>query len=98
MDEGRNVIGYDRGKHSASWWAEFGNCSDRLDAATLTDALSDVITPNIPSALLRREAEIAAETVLRHLNRPGSDEAAEAAARATARLVATVERINERTT
>jgi hypothetical protein len=90
------VTGYDQRNHSATWWGQFEECSDRLDAATLTDALSDVITPTIPSVLLRREAEIATETVLRHLNRPGSFEAAEAASRATARLVATVERINER--
>jgi hypothetical protein len=92
------VTGYEKRHHPASWWAQFEECSDRLDAATLTDALSDVITPAIPSALLRREAELATETVLRHLNRPGSEEAAEAASRATARLVATVERINERAT
>jgi hypothetical protein len=92
------VSSYDQGKHPAAWWAQFEDHSGRLDTATLTDALSDVITPVIPSALLRREAELATETVLRHLNRPGSDEAAEAAGRATARLVATVERINERAT
>ncbi|HEY0536015.1 MAG TPA: hypothetical protein VGD29_30900 [Actinoplanes sp.] len=92
------MTSYDQRHHPASWWAQFEECSDRLDAATLTDALSDVITPTIPSALLRREAEIATETVLRHLNRPGSDEAAEAASGATARLVATVERINDRAT
>jgi hypothetical protein len=92
------VIGYDQRHHTAAWWGQFEECSDRLDAAILTDALSDVITPTIPSVLLRREAEIATETVLRHLNRPGSDEAAEAAARAAARLVSTVERINERST
>jgi hypothetical protein len=98
VDEGGDVIGYQQRNHTAAWWAQFGECSDRLDAAILTDALSDVITPTIPSVLLRREAELATETVLRHLNRPGSDEAAEAASRATARLVSTVERINERAT
>lgn len=92
------MISYEQRNHPAAWWAQFAECSDRLDPATLTDALSDVITPAIPSALLRREAELATETVLRHLNRPGSDEAAEAASRATARLVATVARINERAT
>jgi len=91
------VTGYEKRHHPASWWAQFEECSDRLDPATLTDALSDVITPAIPSALLRREAEIATATVLRHLNR-GSEEAAESASRATARLVATVDRINERAT
>jgi hypothetical protein len=77
---------------------QFEDCAERLDAATLTDGLSDVITPTIPSALLRREAEIATEAVLRHLNRPGSPEAEVMARRATARLVATVDRITERAT
>lgn len=92
------MISYDQRNHTAAWWGQFEEGSDRLDAAILTEALGDVITSTIPSVLLRREAEIATETVLRHLNRPGSDEAAEAASRATARLVTTVERINERAT
>jgi hypothetical protein len=92
------VTSYDHRTHAAAWWAQFEKCSERLDAATLTDALSDVITPKIPSALLRREAEIATEAVLRHLNRPGSPEAEEGARRASARLRMTVERITERAT
>lgn len=94
------MTSYDQrhGRHPASWWAQFAECAERLDAALVTDALSDVITPTIPGMLLRREAEIATDTVLRHLNRPGSPEAAEAARRVTARLIATVERINERAT
>ena len=66
-------------RHTATWWSQFEECSERLDAASLTDALSDVITPGIPSMLLRREAEIATDVVLRHLNRPTSAELAEQA-------------------
>jgi hypothetical protein len=84
------------GQHPVSWWAQFEECSVRLDHASVTDALSDVITPTIPSMLLRREAEIATDTVLRHLNRPTSPELAEQARKVTARLIATVERLAER--
>jgi len=93
------VTSYDQRhqRHTASWWGQFED-GGRLDAALLTDALSDVITPAIPAMLLRREAELATDAVLRHLNRPGSAEAAEQARKVTARLVATVERINDRAT
>jgi hypothetical protein len=86
------------GRHPVSWWAQFAEGAERLDAALVTDALSDVITPNIPAMLLRREAELATDAVLRHLNRPASPELADQARRVTARLIATVERINERAT
>jgi hypothetical protein len=85
-------------QHPASWWAQFEECSEKFDRASITEALGEEIIPRIPSVLLRREADIAAEAVLRHLNRPGSEEAAERAGHATARLVATVERLDERAT
>ena len=84
--------------HPASWWAEFEEGSEKLDAASVTEALGDAITPGIRSALLRREAEIATDRVLLHLNRPASPELAERAGQARARLLATVERLNERAT
>lgn len=84
-------------QHPESWWAEFERACDQFDAASATEALADVIIPGIPSFLLRREGEIAAGAVLHHLNKPASPERAERAAAATARLVVTVERINERT-
>jgi hypothetical protein len=49
--------------------------------------------PKIPSPLLRREAEIAADVVVRYLNKPSSPELAERAAKQIERLVATVERL-----
>jgi len=85
-------------RHPASWWAQFQEVSDRFDAASVTEVLADEIIPKIANPLLRREAEIATEVVVRHLNKLSSPELAERAAKATARLVATVERLNERAT
>jgi hypothetical protein len=85
-------------RHSAGWWAQFADASDKFDAALVTEGLSDEIIPKIESPLLRREAETAAEVVVRHLNKPASPELADRATKATARLVATVQRIAERTT
>jgi hypothetical protein len=84
--------------HPAEWWAQFPAVSEKFDAASITEALADVITPKIPSPLLRREAEIAAEIVVLQLNRPQSEELAARAMKAVHRLVATVERLTERAT
>ncbi len=84
--------------HPESWWAEFEQDGVPFDIASVTEELTDVLLPGIPSLLLRREGELAAETVLRHLNKPSSPELAERAATATARLAATVARIDERST
>jgi hypothetical protein len=90
-DQGGNVS-----MHPVSWWAEFEQNCERFDGASVAEALSDVIIPAIPALLLRREAQNATDAVLRYLNRPGSEEAAERAALANVRLAATIERINER--
>ncbi|GID29602.1 hypothetical protein [Paractinoplanes brasiliensis] len=82
--------------HSASWWGKFLDVSDRFDAASVAEHLGDEIIMKIPSRLLRREAEIAAEVVVRHLNKPASSELAERANRAIERLEATVQRLDER--
>jgi hypothetical protein len=82
--------------HPASWWAEFELSCDTFDVASVTEELTDVLLSGIPSLLLRREAEMAAGTVLRHLNKPASPELAERAGTAVTRLTATVARINER--
>jgi hypothetical protein len=84
--------------HPAEWWAQFPEVSDRFDAALVTEGLADAIIPKIPSMLLRREAEIAAEVVVRHLNKVASEELAERSAKAVKRLVATVERLDDRST
>ncbi|GIF20472.1 hypothetical protein BJ973_001624 [Actinoplanes tereljensis] len=84
--------------HSTEWWTQFQEVSERFDAASITEAMADVIIPKIPSPLLRREAEIAAEVVVLHLNKPLSEELKVRAMRAIHRLVATVERLTERAT
>ncbi len=87
-----------RSGHPAAWWAQFAEVSERFDAALVTEGLSDEIIPKIDSPLLRREAELAADVVVRYLNKQSSAELAERARKATERLVATVQRIEERTT
>ena len=82
--------------HPASWWAHLPEASDRFDAALAAEGLGDLIIPRIPSPLLRREAQIAAEVVVRHLSRPTSPELAERAGKAIERLAATVDRLAER--
>lgn len=84
--------------HPASWWAEFGSVTERFDTALVTEALGYVLTHGIPSPLLRREAEIAVETVLRQLNKPACAALAAQGAEAAGRLAATVRRLEERAT
>ncbi|MBU2668463.1 hypothetical protein KOI35_33615 [Actinoplanes bogorensis] len=78
----------------ASWWAQLIEATDRFDAASVTEGLADAIIPKITSRLLRREAELAADVVVRHLNKPANDELSERAGKAVDRLVATVERLD----
>jgi hypothetical protein len=82
--------------HPASWWAQFAQVSERFDAAIVTEGLGAAINAKIAFSLLRREAEIATEVVVAHLNKPASTELAERAEKTVARLVATVERLGER--
>lgn len=90
------VVETARNGHPASWWAQLPEAAERFDDATAAEGLSDLITAKIPSPLLRREAQIAADLVVRHLSKPASAELAERAAKATERLVCTVERLGER--
>ncbi|MDI6101113.1 hypothetical protein QLQ12_21090 [Actinoplanes sp. NEAU-A12] len=83
-------------RHPASWWAQFEEASERFDAAYLTEGLGDLINPKIAAPLLRREAEIATDLAVRHLNKPQSDELAQRAGESVDRLLATVERLEER--
>jgi len=86
------------GVHLEKWWAQFLEASDRFDAAYLVEGLSDLVGPYIKAPLLRREVKIAADNVVRHLERPASAERAEQAREAADRLVRTLERIEERST
>ncbi|GIE74354.1 hypothetical protein Aph02nite_03040 [Actinoplanes philippinensis] len=83
-------------RHPASWWTQFQEASERFDTAYLTEGLGDLITPKISSPLLRREAEIATDVVVRHLNKPQADELADRARKSTERLIETVTRLEER--
>ncbi|GAA4966723.1 hypothetical protein [Actinoplanes utahensis] len=83
-------------RHPASWWAQFQEASERFDAAYLTEGLGDLINAKISSQLLRREAEIATDVVVRHLNKPQSEELADRSQKGVERLIATVERLAER--
>ena len=82
--------------HPVAWWAQFQQVSERFDAATAAEGLTDEIVPKIPSPLLRREADLAADVVLRHLRKPANEELAARAQQAAERLAATVERLDER--
>ena len=84
--------------HPASWWAQFASATEGFDPASVTESLGDAMTPHIPSPLLRREAEIAVQTVVRHLNRPAVAALAEQSERTAARLARTVARLEERAT
>ena len=84
--------------HPASWWAQFPEVSGNFDAALVTEGICDLIIPKIKSPLLRREAEIAADVVVRHLSKPSSPERAAWAEKQIKRLVATVERLTDRST
>jgi hypothetical protein len=82
--------------HDASWWAQFPEVSPRFDVAVLVEGLSELIEPKVSAPLLRREVKIAAEWVVRQLNRPQSAELTENAAAAVRRLIETLKRIEER--
>ena len=86
------------GAHLEKWWGQFLEASDRFDAAYLVEGLSDLVGPYIKAPLLRREVKIAADNVVRYLERPASAERAEQAREATDRLARTLERIEERST
>ncbi|WP_412746184.1 hypothetical protein [Krasilnikovia sp. MM14-A1004] len=98
MGDAVDVVAQRSGRHPESWWAQFPEASERFDAAYTVDGLGELILPHIPSPLLRREAEIATDIVVRRLERPNSPEAAERADTALRRFVATLERITERST
>lgn len=84
--------------HLEQWWAQFLEASDRFDPAYLVEGLSDLVGPYIKAPLLRREVAIAADTVVRHLERPAVAERAELAREASDRLSRTLARIDDRST
>lgn len=84
--------------HAAEWWAQFPEASQRFDPAYLVDGLSDLLIARIGAPLLRQEARLAADVVVRYLNKPASEELAGLAGAASTRLATTLERFAERST
>jgi hypothetical protein len=80
--------------HLEQWWAQFLAASERFDAAYLVEGLTDLLGPSVKAPLLRREVQIAADTVIRYLERPASTERAAQAREAAERLERTLERID----
>lgn len=87
-----------REPHPESWWAEFPAASERFDAAYLVEGLGELLTPRIGSPLLRQEAKLAGDVVVRYLNRPQSAELQSWARSASERLRTTLARFEERST
>jgi hypothetical protein len=83
--------------HPADWWAQFLEVAT-FDPAYLVEGLADLVERTITAPLLRREARIAADVVVRHLNRPASAELTERATAAAARLATTLRRLDDRST
>ncbi|HET6529929.1 MAG TPA: hypothetical protein VFH03_04835 [Actinoplanes sp.] len=84
--------------HPAQWWAQFAEAAERFDPAYLADGLSDLLIRRIPAPLLRQEARLATDVVVRSLNRPGNAELAAMATAAATRLAQTLQRFEERAT
>jgi len=84
--------------HGADWWNQFVALGGRLDSAFLVEGFGDLLEHKIDAPLLRREARIATDVVVRALNRPQSEELAERAGVAATRLAATVARMDQRST
>jgi hypothetical protein len=84
--------------HPADWWAQFLAVGGHIDPAYLVDGFGDLIERKIEAPLLRREARIATDVVVRYLNRTQSSELEERARAAAGRLAATVARMRERST
>jgi hypothetical protein len=82
--------------HPAHWWAQFLELSDHFDAAWAVEEFGDLVVPRVPSALLRREVEIATASVSRYLAKPASVELGQLAEAAMARLDQTLNRMKER--
>jgi hypothetical protein len=84
--------------HPAEWWAQIPEASERFDTAYLVDGMSDLLIRRIAAPLLRQEARMAADVVVRYLNRPSSAELGAWASSAATRLADTLDRFAERST
>jgi hypothetical protein len=84
--------------HDEQWWAQIPEASERFDAAMVVDGLGDLLVGRITAPLLRQEARIATDVVVRWLNRPQSKELEAWAHGAAERLADTLRRFTERAT
>jgi hypothetical protein len=84
--------------HAADWWAQFPAASERFDAALVVDGFGDLLVRRIAAPLLRQEAKLATDVVVRWLNKPASSELEAWAHAAAGRLSDTVRRFNESAT
>ena len=87
-----------REPHPAQWWAQFPDASERFDAAMVVDGFGDLLVGRISAPLLRQEARLAVDVVVRYLNRPTSAELKTWATAAATRLADTLRRFEERAT
>lgn len=87
-----------REPHPDHWWAQFPGASERFDPAYLVEGFGELLVPRIGSPLLRQEAKLACDVVVRHLNRPQSAELESWARSASERLRKTLARFAERST
>jgi hypothetical protein len=83
-------------RHASDWWGQLLAVEGNFDAAYLVEGFGDLIERKIQAPLLRREARIATDVVVRYLNRLSSDELADRARTAAERLAGTLARMDDR--
>jgi hypothetical protein len=84
--------------HGEEWWAQFPEASERFDTAMVVDGLGDLLIRRVTAPLLRQEARLATDVVVRWLNRPQSKELESWAHGAAERLADTLRRFADRAT
>ncbi|WP_033342515.1 hypothetical protein [Catenuloplanes japonicus] len=80
--------------HPVGWWAELLATTDRFDAPFFLEELTSALSPRVSNPLVRREVELAAATVNRHLLRPLDAHLADDAQAARSRLRGTLDRVD----
>ncbi|MDR7273756.1 hypothetical protein [Catenuloplanes atrovinosus] len=80
--------------HPVEWWAELLAASAQFDAPYFVEELTTALAPRITNPLVRREIELAAATVNRHLLRPLDEYLADDAQAARQRLRNTLDRVD----
>ena len=78
--------------HPPEWWDGLLRLCGTFDDAVATERLAELILPRIAGQMLRREADLAVNKVVRYLNRRSSPELGAIAVRVTDRLEALLAR------